>query len=231
MKKGLSNHFIVFALVILCLTFFTACQSDSNTSPTGNSGTNPQLNEDTLMQEIATEENDLLLCYIYNKPYYYDPIYLFKYTGQAFPEEPSALDKKRAVASELYYYEGLEKGGDIPDDWVKEQIITRQQDIVTWQSYAQEPDNADMEENMDYINRYLELYASCIDDTGGEEDYWQQLTPYLQRDYYAYKYSAHKAEEYIGLHGSNFNPNVLLEVDWDYLIDNHDIEIVDKSIV
>ncbi len=151
--------------------------------------------EEISLDDLKPTEG-ILLATIDGEPYYYDPIYIFKVTGGAFPQVPDTEEKKRALVLELAYMESVGRGDTISDDSVAKEFEMRKMTVAGWEdsitsweesleeriergvvteeTIAQE--EKELLELRDYVQRYDKIWSQCTEEAGiTEEEYWEGL--------------------------------------------------------
>ncbi|HMM07153.1 MAG TPA: hypothetical protein PKD52_10895 [Clostridiales bacterium] len=163
-------------------------------------------------------QEGLLLAYIDEKPYYYDPVYLYKLTDGAFPAKPAVVDKKKALFYELAYLESKDKGTTVSQTRLKKEIELRKYSVANWDDVLKEAEASfkenknnkaysaediaeqerDLAEDEEYVPRYYELWSLCTEDAGiTEEEYWQVNKAYFKKGILVAAYGSAQLNAYL----------------------------------
>lgn len=201
----------------------------------------------------------LLLAYIDGKPYYYDPVYLYKLTDGAFPEKPEAIDKKKALFYELAYLESIDNGDTVSQKRLKKEIEIRKYSVAHWDDSLKEYEDdvekmrtatgysaeniaqaeQELVETEQYVQRYYQLWTACTEDDGiTEAEYWQMNDPYFKKGILVAAYGSAQLNEYLqetekqgdtAEHSDCFSDEFLLQ-NFDALVKKYQVEIVDPDL-
>ena len=163
-------------------------------------------------------QEGLLLAYIDEIPYYYDPVYLYKLTDGAFPAKPAVIDKKKALFFELAYLESKDKGTTVSQTRLKKEIELRKYSVANWDDVLKEAEASlkekrnnkaysaediaeqerDLAEDEAYVPRYYELWSLCTEGAGiTEEEYWQVNKAYFKKGILVAAYGSAQLNAYL----------------------------------
>lgn len=194
-------------------------------------------------EEPKTTETDLLLAYIDGKPYYYDPVYLFKLTNGVFPEEPTIIEKKTTLLMELAILEIRGTGLEISYSFIEDETLRRSEEHkITIELEQEQQDSSEIdsitEEEIKQLERYQILQKKCAEKYGNEEEYLKHMSLYIEKYYYYFKYSSQKMLEFREMQNSsgdfsNYDDRYLefLLSDFDELVKKYNVEIVDHTLL
>lgn len=200
----------------------------------------------------------ILLAYVDGQPYYYDSLYLYKLTDGAFPEEPSIIDKKKALFYELAYLESISDGNTVSEKMLKDEIEIRKYNVQNWSDTLAKAE-ASLEENMnsdtysaesisnekeevaelkEYVQQYCELWTECTEGEGiTDTEYWQTNLPYLKKGILVASYYSTQMDDYLQKienqeEMSNvdcFSDSFYLQ-NFDELVEKYQVEIIDSDL-
>ncbi|HMM07005.1 MAG TPA: hypothetical protein PKD52_10120 [Clostridiales bacterium] len=224
---------IMFISILLLITMVvlicTACSNEKT-------DTHKELID---YEEPKTTETDLLLAFIDGKPYYYDPIYLFKLTNSVFPEEPTIIEKKTTFLMELAILEIRGTGLEISDSFVEDETLRRSEEHkITIEMEQEQQDSSEIDNiTEEQLERYQILQKKCAGKYGNEKEYLKHMGLYIEK-YYYFKYSSQKMLEFREMQKSsgdfsNYDDRYLefLRSDFDELVKKYHVEIVDDTLL
>lgn len=232
MKKEI-KFISILLLITMVILICTACSNEKTETHV----------ERKDYEEPKTAETELLLAFIDGKPYYYDPIYLFKLTNSVFPEEPTIIEKKTTFLMELAILEIRGTGLEISDSFVEDETLRRSEEHkITIEMEQAQQDSSEIdhitEEEIEQLERYQILQKECAGKYGNEAEYLKHMVLYIEKYYYYFKYSSQKMLEFREMQESsgdfsNYDDRYLefLLSDFDELVEKYHVEIVDDTLL
>lgn len=197
------NFVLLFLAVILAVGSLIALSRDERT-------------------ENVLPEDGILLCEIEGKPYYYNAEYLFKVTGQVFPEEPSVYHKNAAVFCELAYMESVASDAYVTSDRMEQEIKSRKNNAKAAEEILADPERDD--EGSKLSEEYLAMLNTCAEKEGTTPNvFWDDVAPYVEKGILI--------EMYLGEPFPAFDREITVnETDFTALMEKYNVEIADDDL-